>query len=195
MSSLHRSGLALLLMVAASPAFAHAGHATAGGVVSGLFHPLLGIDHLLAMVALGVWSVVLGGRSVFALPAIFVAMLAAGAALSLVGVGLPAVEPTIAASAVALGAALAFRARPPLWSACLLVGAFAMFHGHAHGTELPDAANPYTYVLGFTLASAILHLIGVAAGLAARGRAGMLAVRTSGAATAAVGLGFIASTM
>jgi urease accessory protein len=110
-------------------------------------------------------------------------------------VWLPAVEPAIAASALALGAALAFKARPPTWIACLLIGMFAVCHGHAHGTELPAASNPYAYVPGFMLASALLHLVGVAAGLAARGRAGMLAVRASGAATAAVGLGFLASTM
>lgn len=196
MTTSHRSGLALLLMAAAAPVFAHAGHASAGGFVSGLFHPLLGIDHLLAMVAVGAWSVVLGGgRGVLLLPAVFVKLLAAGAALAMSAVWLPAVEPAIAASAVALGAALAFRARPQTWIACLLVGMFAVFHGHAHGTELPAASNPYSYVFGFALATAILHLVGVAAGLAARGRAGMLAMRASGAATAAVGLGFLASTM
>jgi urease accessory protein len=196
MNTLRRPGLALLLLAAAAPVFAHSGHSSAGGFVGGLFHPLLGIDHLLAMVAIGAWSVVLRGtRGVFLLPAVFVALLAAGAALAMSGVWLPAVEPAIAASALALGAALAFKARPPTWIACLLIGMFAVFHGHAHGTELPAASNPYAYVPGFMLASALLHLVGVAAGLAARGRAGMLAVRASGAATAAVGLGFLASTM
>lgn len=195
MTAPHRFGLALLLCAAAAPVFAHPGHATAGGFVSGLFHPLLGIDHLLAMLAVGVWSTLLGRRGMIAVPVAFLAMLAAGAVLAMSGVGLPAVEPAIAASLVAVGAALALRARPPLWVACTLSGAFALFHGHAHGNELPTAANAYTYAIGFVLATALLHLVGVAGGLGARGRAGMLAVRASGAATTAVGLGFIASTM
>jgi urease accessory protein len=192
MNTLRRPGLALLLLAAAAPVFAHSGHSSAGGFVGGLFHPLLGIDHLLAMVAIGAWSVVLRGtHGVFLLPAVFVALLAAGAALAMSGVWLPAVEPAIAASALALGAALAFKARPPTWIACLLIGMFAVFHGHAHGTELPEAASPLAYGVGFVVATGLLHVSGIALGLLARWPAGLRAVRVGGGLIACVGLFFL----
>lgn len=191
----NRLAVVLVLCAAATPAFAHPGHAMANGFASGLFHPLLGLDHMLAMLAVGVWSTLLGERGVYLLPAAFVAMLAGGAMFALSGVPLPGVEPTIAASGIALGAALAFKARPPAWAAGVLVGAFALFHGHAHGHELPVAASPLGYVAGFMLTTVVLHLIGVVIGLAARRPRGMLAVRAGGGTIGALSLGLFAATM
>ncbi|MCI4665806.1 MAG: HupE/UreJ family protein [Neomegalonema sp.] len=148
----------------AEPALA-AGVSGAGGFLDGLFHPVLGFDHLLAMVAVGLLSVQLGGRAVWTVPAAFVLFLAIGGVVGLVGVPLPQVEGAIAFSVVALGLAIALRASMPIFIAMAFVGFFAVFHGHAHGAEVPKLATPAVYVLGFMLASAFLHLVGVSLGV------------------------------
>ncbi|TWA70243.1 urease accessory protein [Azospirillum brasilense] len=167
MNRLISAGLAGVLSVAlALPAAAHTGHAGDAMFVQGLLHPLTGIDHLLAMVAVGVWAAQNGGRALWLLPAAFIAMLSGGAALGMAGIALPAVEAGIAASVAVLGLLVLLNKRVPATAAALLVGAFAVLHGHAHGTEMPQTADPLLYGLGFVLSTALLHGTGIALGLA-----------------------------
>ncbi len=136
----------------------------AGGFLSGLLHPVLGFDHLLAMVAVGLLSVQLGSRAVWVVPAAFVAFLAIGGGMGLLEIALPQVEGAIALSVLALGLAIALKATMPMILAMLFVGFFAIFHGHAHGAEIPRLATPLLYVAGFMIASAALHALGVGLG-------------------------------
>jgi len=184
--------ISALLMACAGAASAHSDAAgMAGGFMSGFFHPLLGWDHVIAMVAVGLWGAFLGMPALWLLPVVFPLVMTVGGALGVMGVPLPAVETGIALSAVALGAVVAAALRPPLWVAAVLVGIFAIFHGHAHGTELPDAADPVAYSLGFVMATGLLHLAGIALGLVTRWPAGITAVRAVGAGIAVGGLGFL----
>jgi urease accessory protein len=183
--------LALLLAFSATPALAHVGAGAAGGFFSGFSHPIFGWDHVIAMVAVGLWGAFLGAPAIWLLPVVFPLVMALGGALGIIGVPLPAVETGIAASAVVLGLVVAFQVRPPLWVAAAVVGIFAIFHGHAHGTELPQAANPLTFAIGFVLATGCLHLLGIAFGLLVRWPAGKLAVRAGGAAIALTGVAFL----
>jgi urease accessory protein len=143
------------------------------------------------MVAVGLWGAFLGQPAMWLLPVVFPVVMAFGGLLGINGVPLPGVEIGIAASAVALGAVVALALRPPLWVAAVLVGAFAIFHGHAHGTELPQAANPLAYGVGFVVATGLLHLSGIALGLLARWPLGVRAVRIGGALIACAGLYFL----
>jgi urease accessory protein len=188
---------AILLIAAAaalSPevALAHTEAGVAGGFLSGFTHPIFGFDHVVAMVAVGLWGAFLGQPAIWLLPVVFPVVMAFGGLAGVLGVPLPGVEMGIAASAVALGAMVALALRPPLWVAAILVGGFAIFHGHAHGTELPEAANPLAYGVGFVIATGLLHLSGIALGLLARWPAGLQAVRVGGGAIACVGLYFLA---
>ena len=186
--------LALLaaFALAAPLAQAHEGAGLAGGFMSGFAHPLLGWDHVIAMLAVGLWGAFLGAPALWLLPVVFPLVMAAGGALGVLGVPLPAVEIGIAASAIALGGVVAGALRPPLWVAALLVALFAIFHGHAHGTELPQAASPLAYSLGFVVATGLLHLTGIALGLLTRWPAGRIAVRGMGAGIALLGVLFLA---
>ncbi len=186
--------LALLAAFAlATPlAQAHEGAGLAGGFMSGFAHPLLGWDHVVAMLAVGLWGAFLGAPALWLLPVVFPLVMAAGGALGVLGVPLPAVEVGIAVSAIALGGVVAGALRPPLWAAALLVALFAVFHGHAHGTELPQAASPLAYSLGFVVATGLLHLTGIALGLLTRWPAGRIAVRGMGAGIALLGVLFLA---
>lgn len=190
-----RHGVAALIAAAvimvSQPAFAHEGAGVTGGFVSGFLHPLVGPDHVIAMVAVGLWGAFLGAPAIWVLPVVFPLVMAFGGVLGVAGVPLPGVEIGIAASAVALGLVVAFAARPPLWIAAVIVGAFAIFHGHAHGAELPEAANAISYSLGFVIATGLLHLCGIAFGLLVRWPAGRLAVRTVGMLIALAGVGFL----
>jgi urease accessory protein len=185
--------LALLLLAFCLPgvACAHSETGTVGGFVSGFTHPLGGLDHIVAMVAVGLWGAFLGGRAMWTLPVVFPVVMALGGALGVVGVGLPGVETGIALSGVVLGIMVALAARPPLWVAAVLVGIFAVFHGHAHGTELPEAANALTFAIGFVIATGLLHLCGIAFGLLTKWPWGRVAIRVGGVAIAAVGFGFL----
>jgi urease accessory protein len=192
------AALAVLLLLAASvSASAHGGHPVeeAAGpwsaFVTGFLHPLTGPDHVIAMVAVGLWGAVLGAPALWLLPVVFPLVMALGGALALVGMPLPGVEIGIAASGVALGLAVALRWKAPLLVAAVLVGVFAVFHGHAHGTELPQAANPLLYSLGFVIATGLLHLCGVAFGALGRTPRGWAVVRTAGALIAAAGAWFL----
>ncbi|MEX2452044.1 MAG: HupE/UreJ family protein [Rhodospirillales bacterium] len=176
-------------------ALAHTGdlnlHTPAGGFLSGFTHPLFGWDHVAAMVAVGLWGAFLGTPALWILPVVFPLIMAVGGALGVLGVPLPAVETGIAVSAVVLGALIAFAVRAPLWIAALIVGTFAVFHGHAHGTELPRAVNPAVYAAGFVVATGLLHLLGLGVGLAANRPAGAIAVRVGGALIAGAGIAFL----
>ena len=182
---------AVLLAALAGPAAAHTGD-DVGGFVAGILHPLFGLDHVIAMVAVGLWGAFLGAPAIWLLPVVFPLVMAAGGVLGVAGVELPMVETGIAASALVLGLMVALAVRPPLWVAAVLVGAFAVFHGHAHGTELPEAASPLAYSLGFVLATGALHVTGIAFGLLRRWAPGRTAIRAAGAAIALGGLAFLA---
>lgn len=186
-----RPVLALAALVASPAAFAHVDGGAAGGFVSGLLHPVLGLDHLVAMVAVGLWGAFLGRPAIWLLPVVFPAVMAAGGALGIAGVPLPGIELGIAGSGVLLGLAVAFGVRAPLPVAAVLVGAFGLFHGHAHGTELPVAAGPLAYAAGFVLSTGALHLAGIGLGELKRWRAGEWVVRTTGAAIALIGGAFL----
>src|SRR5258708_23295454 len=162
-----RTGLttAALLLIRTA-AFAHAGGGEAHGFVDGFAHPLGGLDHILAMVTVGIFAWQLGSRALWLVPATFVLAMAAGGALGMAGVPVPFVELGIAASVIVLGAVVAFARRAPVAIAVGLVGVFAIFHGHAHGTEKPLDATSGAYAAGFMLATALLHAPGIALGFA-----------------------------
>lgn len=183
--------LAFLLLLAPAVAGAHPTTGGVGGLVGGFLHPLTGLDHVAAMVAVGLWGAYLGAPAMWLLPVIFPMVMAFGGALGVIGVPLPGVEICIALSGVMLGLAVAAAARPPLWVAGTMVGTFAIFHGHAHGTELPHAANPFTYAVGFVLATGLLHLGGISLGLLTRWPWGQVVVRTGGGLIACIGFGFL----
>jgi len=180
----------VLLLSVANPALAHSG-SVAGGFVGGIAHPVFGPDHVAAMVAVGLWGAFLGAPAIYILPVVFPLVMAMGGVLGILGVPLPGVEFGIATSAIVIGMMVAVAARPPLWVAAVLVGAFAIFHGHAHGAELPPGADALAFCAGFVAATGLLHLAGIAFGLLARWPAGRLAVRSAGGAIAIAGLMFL----
>ncbi|MCB1486758.1 MAG: HupE/UreJ family protein [Bauldia sp.] len=181
----------LILLAATAPAMAHEGAGVAGGFVSGFLHPISGWDHVAAMVAVGLWGAFLGAPAIWLLPIVFPLVMAIGGGLGVAGVPIPGVEVGIAASAVVLGIMVALGARPPIWVAAVVVGAFAIFHGHAHGTELPAAADAVAYAAGFVIGTGLLHLTGITLGLATKWEAGKVAVRALGGAIAVAGLAFL----
>lgn len=182
----HRAAAALLTLVAA-PVLAHTETTLAGGFTSGFLHPLGGGDHLLAMVAVGIWGAVLGAPLLWLLPVTFPMLMVLGAVAALAGLTLPAVEPGIALSVLVLGAAIAafWRARPA--AALVVVAAFGFLHGYAHGAELPDAASPAAYACGFVLASGLLHATGIALGTVRAAPRGATVLRVLGLGIATAG--------
>jgi urease accessory protein len=163
-----------------------------GGIFAGLLHPLLGIDHLLAMVSVGLLSAQMGGRAIWTVPATFVSVMALGGFMGILGTTLPLVEYGIALSVVLLGLALITTKKLPVWLAMAFVGIFAIFHGHAHGAEIPEVSNTalqvFAYVFGFLLATATLHLIGALIGqMAVSTPRGAKVLRSSGVMIAIVG--------
>lgn len=182
----------LLAMTMASPALAHTGEGVAGGFISGLYHPVFGLDHVVAMVGVGLWGAVLGAPALWILPIVFPLVMALGAALGIAGITVPFIEPGIALSGVVLGLLIVFFVRLPLIAAAILVGFFAIFHGYAHGTELPNAANPLAYGVGFVISTGILHAIGIAFGALMKADMGKWAVRAGGAVIALIGGAFLA---
>ena len=187
--------VAAALVATAMPAFAHTGVGAHGGLAAGFTHPLLGLDHLLAMIAVGLFAAARGGKALWLVPLAFVAMMAGGGALAMTGIQVPMVELGIALSVVVLGAAVALRLSLPVAGAMALVGAFALFHGHAHGAEIPAGASALTYAAGFVAATAMLHGIGLAIGMAAgygSRRTGQWAVRSAGSVMALAGVGMLA---
>lgn len=185
----------LFAVLVPTAAFAHTGHGDTSGLVHGFMHPVGGIDHILAMVAVGVLAYVLGGRALYLVPLSFVGMMIAGFALGVAGIGLPFVELGIAVSSIVIGAAAAMGRPMPVAGAMALVGVFAVFHGHAHGAEMPADASGIEYAAGFVMATALLHAAGIAASLGAArlvGRHGKVAAQFAGGVFAAAGLGVLA---
>ena len=185
----------LCLYVTAGPVAAHTGEVAGSGFVVGFLHPVMGVDHVLAMVAVGLWGAFLRAPAMIVLPIAFPLVMAIGGVIGAVGIHLPAVETGIALSAMVIGGAVAFMVRPPLWIAAIIVAIFAIFHGHAHGTEMPSVANPAAYSIGFVMATGLLHLAGITIGLLARSATGTIVVRTLGAAIAMGGAGFLAGVL
>jgi urease accessory protein len=181
----------LLLGLTSTAACAHSGDGLTGGFLGGFAHPIFGPDHVVAMVAVGLWGAVLGAPALWLLPIVFPLVMAFGGAFGILGVPVPGVETGIAVSAIVLGLMVALAARPPLWIAAVLVGAFAIFHGHAHGSELPRGVDAVAYSVGFVVATGLLHLSGIAFGLTARWPAGAVAVRAAGGVIALVGIAFL----
>lgn len=185
---LKRSLITLAIsVVSILPAFAHVDPVAHGSLAAGLTHPLFGLDHVLAMVAVGLWAAQRGGHAVWLVPAAFVTTMAVGFVAALAGLALPAVEPAILASVVFFGVAIALALPVPLPAMTALVGFFALFHGHAHGGEL-GGAGAWQFALGFVLATIALHLAGIAAGLVASRLSNTLLTRIAGATTALAGL-------
>lgn len=196
MKSIFKSG-ALALAAAALPtvAYAHTGVGETAGFVHGFSHPISGLDHILAMVMVGVLALQLGGRAVWAVPTTFVLVMALGGALGIAGINVPFVEIGIALSVIVLGAIVALNIRASTAVAMGIVGLFAIFHGHAHGAEMPENAGGAAYAAGFMIATALLHMAGLGLGfLIARfgERQGAFVIRTAGSLAAVAGVGILA---
>lgn len=174
-----------------SPAAAHMGTGLPGGFESGFIHPFSGIDHLLAMVSVGLWGAFLGRPLIYVLPVVFPAMMVVGAIMGMFAVPLPPVEIGIALSVLVLGGCIALSVRAPVWVACVVVATFAAFHGYAHGKELPSAADPVAYSVGFVLATGLLHVSGICLGFLNDLPRGIVATRGMGAIIAVLGVWFL----
>jgi urease accessory protein len=183
--------LSLFLVTWAQRAEAHFLPGEATGFFSGLLHPISGLDHILAMVSVGVWGAQLGQPAIWILPVTFPIMMAFGGLMGFLGVPLPGTELGIALSMVVLGGAVMLEARPPLPVVMAIVAFFAIFHGHAHGTELPNGESPLLYSLGFVLATGFLHLVGITIGVIHRWSWGKGALRLAGTAVSIAGVFFI----
>lgn len=183
--------LALPLTLFAFAAYAHTGEGIDSGFESGFWHPILGWDHVVAMVAVGLWGAFLGKPAIWILPIVFPLVMAFGGALGIIGMPLPAVEAGIALSGVVLGLLIAFAVRAPIWVASIIVGLFAIFHGHAHGTEFPEGFSAYGYAIGFVIGTGLLHMIGIGFGFLTNSDVGKLAVRGAGGLIALVGAAFL----
>ena len=182
---------AALIIFLPGYALAHVEQGQAAGFITGLQHPWSGLDHVLAMVAVGLWGAQLGNPAMWLLPVTFPVVMAMGAMMGLLGIPVPGIETGIALSAILLGAMVAGDVRPKMIIAALLVGFFAIFHGHAHGTELPAGQNGLLYSMGFVIATGCLHGIGIGLGLIHRWPAGRLALRGAGAFIAVMGVSFL----
>jgi urease accessory protein len=183
--------LFVLVLLSAQTAFAHPQKGEAVGFLTGFHHPISGLDHVLAMVAVGLWGAQLGSPAIWLLPVAFPMVMAFGGMLGLMGVPIPGIEYGIALSAILLGAAVMFEFRPPLGVAAALVGFFAIFHGHAHGTELPAGQSALLYSLGFVIATGCLHALGIGIGTVHRWAWGQKALRVAGALVATGGAFFM----
>lgn len=185
----------LLFLGLSSVAFAHSDAGASSGFISGLTHPIGGLDHIAAMVAVGLWGAFLGRPAIWLLPIVFPVIMAFGGVLGLFNFPIPAIETGIAASAVVLGLMVALAVRAPLWVAAILVGFFAIFHGYAHGQELPSSANPLAYSIGFVISTGVLHMVGITLGLLTKLPKGDWLVRAGGGAIALAGVGFLTGTL
>ena len=186
-----KHALLSLFLVFPSLAFAHAVEGAGGEFFTGFLHPILGFDHLIAMVAVGLWGAFLGDRALWILPIVFPSIMAVGAAIGIIGLEVPLVEFVIALSGAVLGALIALRFRAPLTVAMVWVGIFALFHGYAHGTEMPGQISAFTYGAGFVIGTGLLHLAGIGIGFATRLPRGELMVRGCGVVISVIGLTYL----
>jgi urease accessory protein len=185
----------LIATVLTETAFAHEEVEDGVGFLTGLLHPALGFDHLLAMLSVGILSVQIGGNAIWHVPATFVLIMIFGGFLGMQGIGIPMVEAGIAISVIVLGIALAAEKLIPEWVAIISVAIFGTFHGHAHGTEMPLIANPWLYGLGFVTGTALIHLMGVFVGIGFRRlRRGPGLLRATGIGIAGIGCYFLLAT-
>lgn len=187
--------IVMLVIGIAGPAYAHDAKNLAGGAVVGFEHPFSGFDHLLAMVAVGIWGAFLGRPLIYLLPIVFPTVMAFGAVLGMSAVPFPPVEIGIALSVLTLGSAIAFGWRAPIWLAVTIVAIFGLFHGFAHGRELPSMANPVAFSLGFVVATGMLHIAGIGIGMVHALRGGILFTRIVGGIIAGAGVWFLALAM
>lgn len=185
------SVIAALIILLPSYASAHVEGGQAAGFLAGLQHPWSGLDHVLAMIAVGIWGAQLGNPAMWILPVTFPMVMSLGAMMGLLGIPVPGVEVGIALSAILLGVMVVGEVRPTMAMAALLVGFFAVFHGHAHGTELPAGQSGLLYSMGFVIATGCLHGIGIALGLFHRWPMGKLVLRGAGAFIAVMGVIFL----
>lgn len=185
------TAIAVFVFLCAQTALAHPQKGEAVGFLTGFRHPISGLDHVLAMVAVGLWGAQLGAPAIWVLPVAFPMVMAFGGMLGLMGVPLPGTEYGIALSAILLGAAIVFEVRPPLGVAAALVGVFAIFHGHAHGTELPAGQSALLYSMGFVIATGCLHALGIGIGTVYRWGWGQKLLRVAGGLVAAGGTFFL----
>lgn len=181
----------LAVLIGPPTALAHVEQGQAACVLAGLAHPVSGLDHVLAMIAVGLWGAQLGAPALWYLPVTFPMVMALGGMAALLGVPLPGVEIGIAASAILLGLAVMSELRPPLAAAVVVVGVFGLFHGHAHGTELPPGQSALLYSLGFVVATGCLHGVGIALGLLHGRPWGQKLLRMTGAGVALAGVLFM----
>jgi urease accessory protein len=188
---IRRMTFLIALLLSPSMAWAHAESGRAEGFLAGLRHPISGLDHVLAMVAVGLWGAQLGMPAIWLLPVTFPIVMAFGGALGLAGIPLPGTEIGIALSGILLGMAVLMESKPPLWVAAVMVGFFAIFHGHAHGTELPAGASGMLYSMGFVIATGLLHATGITIGLIHRWNWGRMVLRAAGGVVAAAGARFL----
>lgn len=179
--------VAAATLMLAQPAFAHEQADVGGGLSAGLLHPLTGADHLIAMVAVGIWGAQLGAPAIWMLPITFPLVMAFGGVLGILHIPLPMPELVIALSALVLGGAVALRLKLPFIAAAAIVAVFAIFHGHAHGAELPGSANPLAYGTGFVVATGLLHLCGITIGTLTRWPVGERVVQGLGVVIALLG--------
>ena len=180
-----------LLFFTPASAYGHIKQGAAAGFLTGFLHPISGLDHVLAMVAVGLWGAQLGAPAIWVLPVAFPLVMALGGMLGLIGVPVPGIEYGIAASAILLGAAVLFEVRASLFVTALLVGVFAIFHGHAHGTELPPGQSALLYSMGFVIATGCLHAVGIGIGAVHRWTWGEKLLRAAGAVVAIGGIFFM----
>jgi urease accessory protein len=185
------SRIVILIALCPATAFAHVQQGEAAGFLTGFLHPISGLDHVLAMVAVGLWGAQLGTPAIWMLPVAFPMVMAMGGMLGLMGVPVPGIEYGIAASAILLGAAVLFEVRASLVVTALLVGVFAIFHGHAHGTELPPGQSALLYSMGFVIATGCLHAVGISIGAVHRWTWGEKLLRAAGAVVAMGGVFFM----
>ena len=185
--------LPLVLLAVATPAAAHEAASLSLSFGGGFLHPLSGPDHLLAMIAVGLWGAFLGRPLIYLLPVVFPTVMALGGVLGMAGVPFPPVELGIAASVIVLGAAILCRWQAPVWLAAPIVAVFGLFHGYAHGLELPSMADPLSFSLGFVAATGLLHVLGIALGLLRDRPGGERLLRLSGGLIAIAGCYFLAA--
>jgi urease accessory protein len=181
----------MMLLASVQPVLAHPQVGQVQGFATGFGHPMSGLDHVVAMIAVGLWGAQLGSPALWLLPVTFPMVMAFGGFLGLIGVGLPGVEVGIALSALLLGVMVASEARPSLVLAAVLVGFFGIFHGHAHGTELPAGQNGLAYSIGFVAATGLLHGVGIAIGVVHQWAPGRIGLRVAGGAVAVAGVTFL----
>ena len=185
----------VLLALTADPAFAHVSAGSTASFAAGVAHPLTGVDHIAVMLAVGLWAALKGGRALWVWPATFVGMMLIGGALGMAHVPLPYVEPAILASVVALGILVMLAIDLPVWAGPLVIGAFAVFHGYAHGSEVAEAVSGAQYMAGFAVATGSLHAFGIGFALLMNRIHARALVRVAGFGCVLLGLGLFAEVL